>query len=166
MQDLSLNIHILPPRNESDWAWLEELWQREWGGTTMVTRGNTHHLHDLHALIAWEGEKPVGAITWHLNEEDAEIISLNALAEQRGMGSALIRAAEKVVKQAGKKRIWLITTNDNLDSLRFYQRRGYRMAALYPGAVDEARKKKPSIPLIGNHGIPVHDEIELEKVFE
>jgi hypothetical protein len=28
--------------------------------------------------------------------------------------------------------------------------------------VDEARRLKPSIPLVGDHGIPVHDELELE----
>ncbi|MBA4494881.1 GNAT family N-acetyltransferase [Paenactinomyces guangxiensis] len=158
-------VCISPPENKSDWVWLEKLWQKEWGGTTMVTRGTIYHLRDLNVLIAREGEKPVGAITYHLNSEDAEIISLNALVEQRGIGGALLRSAEKEVQNAGRKRIWVITTNDNLDSLRFYQRRGYRMAALYPGTVDEARKDKPSIPLVGKFGIPLHDEIELEKVF-
>jgi ribosomal protein S18 acetylase RimI-like enzyme len=56
----------------------------------------------------------------------------------------------------------LLTTNDNLHALRFYQRRGFRLAALYPGALAEARKLKPSIPETGYHGIPIRDEIELE----
>jgi len=84
--------------------------------------------------------------------------------EGQGAGTALLTAVEAAAAAAGCRRLWLITTNDNLDALRFYQRRGYRLAALYPGAVDEARRVKPTIPLVGNHGIPLHDELELEKV--
>lgn len=60
-------------------------------------------------------------------------------------------------------RIWLITTNDNLNALGFYQKRGFRIKAVYPGAVDEARRIKPEIPLAASNGIPIRDEIELEK---
>ena len=72
---------------------------------------------------------------------------------------------EAVVADAareGAKRLWLVTTNDNLDALRFYQRRGWRLSAVYPGSVVESRKIKPSIPEIGAYGIPIRDEIELE----
>jgi hypothetical protein len=55
------------------------------------------------------------------------------------------------------------TTNDNLNALRFYQRRGFRMTEVRPGAVDRARSQKPSIPLVGEFGIPIHDEIDLER---
>ena len=72
-------------------------------------------------------------------------------------------AVEQQAREAGARRIWLITTNDNLDVLRFYQRRGYRLAAVFPGAVDEARKQKPTIPLTGFYGIPIRDEILPEK---
>ncbi|MGD8245715.1 MAG: hypothetical protein PVG25_02965 [Anaerolineae bacterium] len=60
------------------------------------------------------------------------------------------------------QRIWLITTNDNLAALRFYQRRGFSLVAVHPGAVDQARTLKPEIPAIGHSGIPIRDEIELE----
>ena len=57
----------------------------------------------------------------------------------------------------------LITTNDNVDALRFYQRRGYRLARVDAGAVDRSRVAlKPAIPEIGAHGIPLRDELELE----
>jgi hypothetical protein len=62
----------------------------------------------------------------------------------------------------GRGRLWLITSNDNLNAIRFYQRRGMRLTAVHRGAIDEARQIKPSIPLIGEHGIPIHDELELE----
>jgi hypothetical protein len=54
----------------------------------------------------------------------------------------------------------LITTNDNLEALRFYQRRGMRLVAVHRGAVDAAREMKPSISEVGEYGIPLHDELE------
>jgi hypothetical protein len=63
------------------------------------------------------------------------------------------------------QRVWLVTTNDNLDALRFYQRRGFRIAQVRPGAVDETRKTlKPSIAEVGDFGIPIRDEIVLERL--
>lgn len=90
-------------------------------------------------------------------------MSLNALAAGRGVGSALLGAVEAAAQQAGCARVWLITSNDNLDALRFYQRQGYRLLAVHPGAIDEARRQKPTIPLVGSYGIPIHDELELAK---
>ena len=62
----------------------------------------------------------------------------------------------------GCSRTWLITSNDNVNAIRFYQRRGMRLVAVHRGAIDEARQLKPSIPLVGKHGIPIHDELEFE----
>ena len=47
-------------------------------------------------------------------------------------------------------------------ALRFYQRRGMRLSAIYPDSIDRARRTKPSIPLLGHFGIEIHDELELE----
>ena len=59
--------------------------------------------------------------------------------------------------------MWLVTTNDNLDTFRFYQRRGFRLTELRVGSVDKARRHlKPSIPSVGYFGIPPHDELVLE----
>jgi hypothetical protein len=58
--------------------------------------------------------------------------------------------------------LWCITTNDNFPALRFYQKRGFRIVAVHPGAVERSRVMKPSIPLWGIDSIPIRDEIELE----
>jgi hypothetical protein len=80
-----------------------------------------------------------------------------------GAEVALARRHNPLARDAGCTRLWLITTNDNVDALRFYQRRGFRLAALHAGAVDRSRTRlKPEIPEIGDHGIPLRDEIELE----
>ena len=65
---------------------------------------------------------------------------------------------------AGCASVWLTTTNYNLDALRFYQRRGFRLVRVRPGAVDEARQTmKPEIPEVGSFGIPMRDELDLER---
>jgi hypothetical protein len=51
-----------------------------------------------------------------------------------------------------------------VDALRFYQRRGFRLVALHPGAVDDSRRRlKPEIPELGEYGIPIRDELVLER---
>ncbi|MGH3646211.1 MAG: GNAT family N-acetyltransferase [Micromonosporaceae bacterium] len=86
----------------------------------------------------------------------------DAVVRHSGVGSALLAAAVGLAREAGLTRIWLVTTNDNLDALRFCQRRGLRLIAVAPGAVDAARALKPEIPLTGAYGIPLRDELTLE----
>lgn len=110
------------------------------------------------------GDELVGAATFEIRDRECELVTLDAFRQGEGVGSALL---ESVVDRAAHeqcRRLWLITTNDNLRALRFYQRRGLRLAAVYPGAVEESRRVKPSIRLVGEYGIPIRDELELELV--
>jgi GNAT superfamily N-acetyltransferase len=91
-----------------------------------------------------------------------EVTSLTAWPQWRGVGTILLEAVAEAGRATGGVRLWLVTTNDNLDALRFYQRRGLRLAALRPGAVDEARRLKPTIPQFGDTGIAIRDELVLE----
>jgi Acetyltransferase (GNAT) family len=76
----------------------------------------------------------------------------------------LIEAAAQLARRQGCTRLWVITTNDNVDALRFYQRRGFCLVRVHRGAVDRSRATlKPEIPAAGAYGIPLRDEIELEK---
>ena len=94
--------------------------------------------------------------------QQCEILTLHADQQGHGAGTALIEAVGQLARRQGCARLWLITTNDNLNAIGFYQRRGMRLVAVHPGAVDEARRLKPSIPLIGAGGIPIRDELEFE----
>jgi GNAT superfamily N-acetyltransferase len=89
----------------------------------------------------------------------AELVAINAFTSFQGVGSALLRAI--VSSLDGFSVLRLTTTNDNLDALRFYQRRGFRLMALRPGAMDATRVQKPSVPLTGRYGIPIRDELDL-----
>jgi GNAT superfamily N-acetyltransferase len=96
--------------------------------------------------------------------EQCEVLTLHASQQWHGAGTALIEAVEQLAARRGCARLWVITTNDNVDALRFYQRRGFQLAAVHRGAVEDSRRRlKPDIPVTGAYGIPLRDEIELEK---
>jgi RimJ/RimL family protein N-acetyltransferase len=118
--------------------------------------------HELPGFVALMDERPVGCVTVNVSDRACEIVTLNSLHPGRGIASALIEAVQDHARRAGWRRIWVVTTNDNLDALRFYQRRGFVLVALRRNAVDAARQIKPQIPRVGMHGIPIRDEIELE----
>jgi ribosomal protein S18 acetylase RimI-like enzyme len=144
-----------------DGPWLAEVIVGSWGATSVVSRGRRHEADQLPALVAESGGERVGLLTYCIENGQLEVVSVDALLRRRGVGGALLAAAEEVAMAEGCRRLWLITTNDNLDALRFYQRRGLRLVAVHVGAVDRAREIKPQIPTVGSFGIGVHDELEL-----
>jgi GNAT superfamily N-acetyltransferase len=106
----------------------------------------------------------LGVLTYVVDRAQCEVLTLHAGQQWRGVGTALLQLVEQVATEQGCRRLWLITTNDNVDALRFYQRRGFRLAALHCGAVDDCRARlKPEIPTVGDYGIPLRDELELDK---
>jgi GNAT superfamily N-acetyltransferase len=108
--------------------------------------------------------EPVGVLTYDIVGDECEILTLHVEDRWGGTGTALVAAAARIAAGAGCRRLWVVTTNDNVDALRFYQRRGFRISAVRPGAVDEARRTlKPQITPTGNYGIPISDEIELDQ---
>ena len=105
-----------------------------------------------------------GIITYHIEKNGCEIVSLDSLYENAGIGSQLINEVVNVAKENGCKKVWLITTNDNIPAIKYYQKRGFDMTAIHRNAVNEARKMKPQIPMTGFDGIPILHEIEFEMV--
>jgi N-acetylglutamate synthase-like GNAT family acetyltransferase len=121
----------------------------------------------LDTLIAEDNGRLVGLLTWRAGEGELEIHTLHTATPWAGIGTVLLGAVRERARGLGCNRLWLVTTNDNVDALRFYQRRGFRLAKLHPGAVDRSRATlKPAIPLLGDYGIPIRDELELESVLD
>ncbi|WP_433286210.1 GNAT family N-acetyltransferase [Micromonospora sp. CA-244673] len=157
------SIHVRPagPGDDADLAALHE---RDWGGPYVVVHDTRYDLRELPALVAVDGAGGfAGALVYRLADGGLEVVSLAATTPGNGAGSALMAAAESVATGAGADRLWLVTTNDNLRALGFYQRRGLRIVAVDAGAVDRARAVKPGIPYLGEDGIPLHDELRLER---
>ncbi|WP_433746442.1 GNAT family N-acetyltransferase [Falsibacillus pallidus] len=145
-------------------AKVSSFFQEHWGTKEMVLSTGIYHCDQLDGFaIIGEDGGIAGLITFSIEESECEIVSLDSLIENKGIGSSLVSAVEEAAKKAGCNKIKLITTNDNIHVLGFYQRRGYRMAEIFPNAVQEARKRKPEIPLIAENGIPIRDEILLVK---
>jgi len=151
------------PIDESDKIWIHRILTDRWGSTTIVTRGVLHVANELSGFVAVEENVPVGLLTYRFDAGACEIVSLDSISNGRGIGSSLLKSVEQVATEKKCNRIWLITTNDNLHALRFYQRRGYILVTIYRNAMERSRQLKPQIPMIGNDGIPLRDEIELEK---
>jgi GNAT superfamily N-acetyltransferase len=118
---------------------------------------------DYPAFVAEREGEVVGGLAYVHQGAQCEVLTLHATEQWHGIGTALIAAVDELARGRGCTRLWLITTNDNVDAIRFYQRRGFRLAALHPGAVDQSRATlKPEIPLLGEYGIPLRDELVLE----
>jgi ribosomal protein S18 acetylase RimI-like enzyme len=142
---------------DADWA--EGLLTRRLGGRMQARRGELIDVLALPGLVAEDERGEVGILLYDMRCQECELAAIVAEKGQRGVGTQLVEALKRKVSG----RIWLVTTNDNLDALRFYQRRGFVLVALRSGAVEQARRRlKPTIPETCAYGIPLRDEIELE----
>ncbi len=158
-EPMDYQVRALTPADQPQVAgWMIE----HWGSEIMVTRGVVHRMAELPGFAAVSAEQWLGLLTYHIAEGACEIVTLDSVQPNAGIGTALIEAVKQAAQQAGCRRLWLITTNDNTAALRFYQKRGFVLAAIYRDAVNCSRQIKPEIPLVGNDGIPIRDEIELE----
>lgn len=137
-----------------------------WGSETMVSRGRVHRAKELSGYAAIQNEYIVALVTYDIRDGECEIVSLDSTLERQGIGTSLVRMVEEAARTSECRRLWLITSNDNLYALQFYQKLGFKLVAIHQGAIIEARKLKPEIPEIGLHGIPLRDEIELEYSLE
>jgi GNAT superfamily N-acetyltransferase len=145
-----------------DAAWLHSFICERWGSPGVVSRGRMWTGDSLFALSAHDRSGLAGVVSWRVEEGAIELVTMDALSRGQGVGSALLAALLKEARGTECSRLWLVTTNDNLDALRFYQRRGWRIAAIHQDAVSRSRQLKPSIPQVGAYGISIRDEIEME----
>jgi ribosomal protein S18 acetylase RimI-like enzyme len=159
-----LGSYLIRQIEPNDSPWVSEVLRGHWGSTDIFSRGRHHHADQLPGFIATGSAGNVGVVTYFVDGSECEIVTLNSTAEGRGVGSALLKAVESVARQSACTRLRVVTTNDNLKALRFYQKRGFVLVALHRNAVERTRKLKPEIPATGSDGIPIRDELELEFV--
>ena len=157
----------LRPLVAGDLAVVEELLDAQVGGRRQARLGEVVDVLDGSGLVAVVAGHLVGVVTEDLGQDTTEL-RVRAVAEQhqgRGLGGRLLDAAADRAAARGSSLLWLVTTNDNLDALRLYQRHGFHLAELRRGAVEESRRRlKAGIPEIGQHGIPLRDELVLHRV--
>ena len=157
------SVHSLTP---ADRARVREFIMQRWGAEIVVAHHVVYRPHELAGFAASRGDEIVGLVTLHIIGNACEIVTLDSVQSGAGIGTVLVEAAKTFAQQANCTRLWLITTNDNLNALRFYQKRSFALVAVHRNALLKSRQVKPQIPLIGNHGIPLRDEIELEMILD
>lgn len=150
------------PLTHDDREWVVEFTAEHWGGSIVVVHGSVYKPERLQGFVAESASRRVGLVTFRVEGRGCEVVTLNTVHRHVGIGTSLLEAVKMEAMGEECVRVWLVTTNDNLDALRFFQRRGFELARVYRGAAEESRKIKPEIPLVGYHGIPIRDEIELE----
>lgn len=141
---------------------VDEFIEQHWCTTTMIIRGKEIDMTKTEGFYFSKGEDIIGLITYIVYENILEVTSLDSLQENQGIGSKLLDAVIYEAKNRRLQKIVLITTNDNINAIRFYQKRGFDMVRLYHNALNISRKMKPEIPLIGENSIPLRHEIEFE----
>lgn len=138
--------------------------RRLWGSDTVVGHGEVFRPAELPGLVAVDADEVVGLLTYTLVPPDAlEIVTIDAIRPRTGIGTALLDGVAEIGVELGAEQLVLTTTNDNIDALRFYQRRGFHLTGVRPGGVAHARKLKPEIPLVGMYSIPITDELFLAR---
>ncbi|NLO47906.1 MAG: GNAT family N-acetyltransferase [Clostridiales bacterium] len=135
---------------------------KHWYSDTMMIRGEKIDMTAVDGFAAFDeaGHEIKGLITYIIRNDICEITSLDSVQEKKGIGTALIETVSESAKKAGCRLLRLLTTNDNLNAIGFYQKRGFELMGINRGAIDYERLTKPEIPLVGQNNIPIHHEIE------
>jgi ribosomal protein S18 acetylase RimI-like enzyme len=155
------NVAVRPVRDDER-AWAAATLRERWGDI-VVAAGRTLRPAELPTLVAEADGEHAGLATYLVEGETAELVTLDALTLGNGIGGALVEAVASAARNEGASRLRIVTTNDNLPALRLYQRHGFALVAVRAGAVQRARERKPAIPATGHDGIPIRDELELER---
>ena len=148
-------------KTEADNAGITEI-IRGWGSEILISRGKIYSANNLEGIITCVDKNIAGVCLYYINSYECEIVLLDVSKQKIGIGTALIKKTLEIAKNESCKKIWLTTSNDNIDAIKFYQRRGFCIANIHVKGMQEARKIKPEIPLIGNYDIPIRDEFEFE----
>ena len=156
----------IQPIGARDEPWVAERIEERWSSRYVVSRGRLHEPANLPGFVARIEDRRVGLVTYRIAGDECELITIDSLREGMGVGSALIEAVREAAQEAGCRRLWLITTNDNLPALRFYQKRGFALVAVHCNGLARSRELKPEIPDTGLFGITLRDELELEMTLE
>jgi ribosomal protein S18 acetylase RimI-like enzyme len=125
-----------------------------------------HYADRLPGWVALVSGARVGLLTYHVCEEEFEVVTLHTALRRHGVGTSLLEVALEKARTKGCRRVWLITTNDNEPAIAFYKSRGMALVAVHRGAIARSRGLKPEIPLVGLNGVPIEDELEFEVILK
>lgn len=153
---------IIRPIGPDDRSWIEPVLRRYWASSLIYSKGKLTDASSLPGFAAFDDTDPIGLVTFRIEGDECEIVTHNSMAGSGGIGSCLLAAVRQEARRNGCRRLWLMTTNDNVPALKFYQRRDFDIVAFNRNVMIEARRIKPEIPDLGLFDIPLRHELELE----
>lgn len=156
---MEFEIKVLEQKHRGE---VDKLLKQEWGELKIVSHGKIFNAHELQGYVAVRQDAVIGFVLFQVEGSECEIVALYSGVTSKGIGSALINAARDFALQCSCKRLFLITTNDNIRAFEFYQKRGFVISDIRIDEIKNSRKLKPQIPIIADNGIPIRDEIEFE----
>jgi ribosomal protein S18 acetylase RimI-like enzyme len=145
---------------------LEKIVRQNWSSDKIVSKGKLYEIPNLKGILVKDNNKIIGIGFYNITDSECEIVLLETFIQNRGIGTKLIERIMEIAKQNKCKRLWLVTSNDNINALKFYQKRGFVFKNIHINGMEEARKLKPEIPIIGENNIPIRDEIEFEIIIK
>lgn len=159
---MALDVRDLEP---ADHDWARRLIGAHQGGDHRVARlGELLDPTEQEGIVAELDGRPVGLLTAHETDRGLEVLTLHSEIGGVGAGTRLLETALRVAEASHAPRLWLMTTNDNIDAIRWFLRRGLTVAAVHAGAVDADRATiKRTIPTVNPvNGLPIRDLVELQ----
>jgi N-acetylglutamate synthase-like GNAT family acetyltransferase len=144
----------------NDRNWVDEFIRNHWGSKQIIIHNKIYFPGDLDGFVAENNEEKYGLITYQIQKHSCEIVTLNSTIEHHGFGRDLVKLVIEDAKLKGCEIVRVVTTNDNIRAIEFYQKLDFQLIMVYPDAVNNSRTIKPEIPLTGENGIPIRDELE------
>ena len=150
------------PIDDSNRQQINSFISEHWATTEMIIRGTVIDMTKMQGIVTYNHNEIFGLVTYYIKDFVCEITSLDSLSEHKGIGTELVNRVVAAARMSHCKKVIAVTTNDNINAIRFYQKRDFDMARFYHNALEVSRKMKPEIPLIGDNNIPLRHEIEFE----
>jgi GNAT superfamily N-acetyltransferase len=150
---------LIRPLEDGDRAWVSELIAQEWGLPVVSISGH-YDPGLLPGLIAERDGYRLGVLTYRHGSDGCEVVVLFSRVESQGVGRALMERARLVAAETGD-RLWLITTNENIRAIRFYQQLGMDLVRLHRNFADVVAAHK-IVPVPQEGGIRFRHGLEFE----
>ena len=120
------------PLDDSDQTWLPGFIAQHWGASYVLAHDERIDPTGLPGFVVEQNGDIAGLVTYRIQYSACEVVTIDSLQPNQGIGGALLDAVMEAARTAGCKRLWLVTSNDNLNALRFYQKRGLRLVRTAP----------------------------------
>ena len=139
---------------------------REWTSTSVARLGELVEAAELPGHLATLAGRRVGLVLVDVRHREYEVVAISTSEPRRGVGRALMERCFAEARDTGCRRVWLVTTNNNITAIAFYQRLGMDLRALHRHALRVSRELKATIPERDADGVRIDHELEFEVLLE